>query len=213
MNRNQGWTTLVLPFAATGCQTTVDGEVTPLKWYDVNNNGDIMVATFRYENGSEMEFSLPEAVLTACHPYLLGVPEKLSSGKWLKNQPITFYADNADVVFDKASVTGLYYKMMGTMSPLSGKPDIYVLDNSGSAFVKAANPVRPFHAYFAPIYPGMTTDRLTIKFFLEKSSGIHDLNDQQPIDDQQNVYYNINGQRVTKPGKGIYIVGGKKVVF
>ena len=212
VNRNKGWSTLVLPFAATGCQTTIDGEVTPLKWYDVNNNGEIMVATFRYENGSEMEFTLPEAVLTACHPYLLGIPEQLSTGKSIKNLPITFYADNADVVFAKASVTGLYYKMMGTMQPVSN-PNIYVLDNSGSAFVKAANPVRPFHAYFSDIYPDMTTARLTIKFGIEHSSGIHDLDDQQPTDGQHDIYYNINGQRVTKPGKGIYIVNGKKVVF
>ena len=26
-------------------------------------------------------------------------------------------------------------------------------------------------------------------------------------------YYNINGQRVSKPGKGIYIVNGKKVLL
>ncbi len=102
--------------------------------------------------------------------------------------------------------------MMGTMMPLSN-PDVYVLDNSGSAFVKAANPVRPFHAYFSDIYPDMTTARLTIKFILDKSSGIQDVIDQQPGSGQQDIYYNINGQRVTKPGKGIYIVGGKKVVI
>ncbi len=102
--------------------------------------------------------------------------------------------------------------MMGTMQPVSN-PNIYVLDNSGSAFVKAANPVRPFHAYFSDIYPDMTTARLTIKFGIEHSSGIHDLDDQQPTDGQHDIYYNINGQRVTKPGKGIYIVNGKKVVF
>ncbi len=79
--------------------------------------------------------------------------------------------------------------------------------------VGQANPVRPFHAYFSDIYPDMTTARLTIKFILDKSSGIQDVIDQQPGSGQQDIYYNINGQRVTKPGKGIYIVGGKKVVI
>lgn len=34
----------------------------------------------------------------------------------------------------------------------------------------------------------------------------------QPVK-ADNVYYNINGQRVEKPTKGIYILNGKKVLF
>jgi hypothetical protein len=34
----------------------------------------------------------------------------------------------------------------------------------------------------------------------------------QPVK-ADNVYYNLNGQRVEKPTKGIYILNGKKVLF
>lgn len=36
--------------------------------------------------------------------------------------------------------------------------------------------------------------------------------DQQQKD-LQGPYYNLNGQRVSRPSKGIYIVNGKKVIF
>jgi hypothetical protein len=35
------------------------------------------------------------------------------------------------------------------------------------------------------------------------------LNGQQPTADG---IYNLGGQRVTQPGKGLYIIGGKKVI-
>ena len=195
---DKGWTTLVLPFAATNCQATIDGVVTPLNWYTGSANGDLLLATYQYQNGSEMVFGLPESELKSSHPYLMGVPSALNRGKSLVNVPITFSADNVEVVAAKSPVTGRDYKMIGTLSPISN-------------FVLGTHSVNPFHAYFVPIGAHTPASNLTINMYVDIPTSITEMFEQQ--NGLQGPYYNINGQRVSKPEKGIYITNGKKVIF
>ena len=210
IRNDKGWTTLILPFAATSCQATINGVVTPLRWYTDNTDGELMVATFKYENGNEMFFGFPETTLNSSHPYLLGVPATLDENRSLVNVPITFSADNVEVAIDYMSVTGRDYKMRGTLSPIRDEKEIYVLNTEGSAFVYGTHSVNPFHAYCMPIGYQNPANQLTIKLTFE--SGISEILDND-TNDLQGPYYNINGQRVSKPGKGIYIVNGKKVIL
>ena len=213
MNASKGWTTLVLPFPATGCQTTIDGTVTPLKWHTAGvDEADILVGTFQYEEGNKMEFAVPATTLTSCHPYLLGIPSASAAGKPLAGLPITFYADNAEVKSEKASVTGRNYKMMGALWPVKDENNIYVLNAAGSAFEIGTHSVNPFHAFFVPIGMAAPVSELLINFIVDSPTGINEIAHHQPAG-TQGVIYNLNGQRVSKPGKGIYIVDGKKVVF
>ena len=210
IENNKGWTTLTLPFAATSCYATIDGTVTPLRWYTHNTDGAMMIVTYKYENGTQMEFGLPDATLLAYHPYLFGAPSALSGSKSLVNVPITFSADNVEVSFDNKAVTGRDYKMVGTVSTIN-EEDIYVLNADGSAFVLGNHSVNPFRAYFVPIGTQNAADQLTIKFNIG-TTGISEIYDSE-ASSLQGPYYNLNGQRVSKPGKGIYIVNGKKVIF
>ena len=212
IRNDKGWTTLILPFAATSCQATINGVDTPLRWYTDNTDGELMVATFKYENGSELFFSFPETTLNSSHPYLLGVPATLDENRSLMNVPITFSADNVDMTFHSAAITGLDYKMKSTMSPIKEEKDIYVLNSDGSAFVLGTHSVNPFHAYCVPIGSQNPADQLTIKLTFDTPTGISELFDNE-TNDLQGPYYNINGQRVSRPGKGIYIVNGKKIFF
>ena len=211
IQNNTGWMTLNLPFAATSCQATINGVVTPLRWYTDNTDGELMVATYKYENGSEMIFGLPETTLSSNRPYLLGVPSALKGGESLVNVPITFSADNVDVTIDYSAITGPDYMMKGTLSPIKDEKNIYVLNADGSAFVHGTHSVSPFHAYFVPIGSENPANQLTIKLFIE-ITGISEIIDND-TNNLQGPYYNINGQRVSKPGKGIYIVNGKKVLI
>ena len=210
ISNDKGWTTLILPFAATSCQATVNGVDTPLRWYTDNTDGELMVATFKYENGSELFFGFPETTLESSHPYLLGVPATLDESRSLVNVPITFSADNVDVAIDYSSVTGRDYKMRGTMSPMKDVKEIYVLNTDGSAFVHGTHSVSPFHAYCVPI--GVQIPATQLSILLNFGTGISEISDNE-TNDLQGPYYNINGQRVSKPGKGIYIVNGKKVLL
>jgi hypothetical protein len=62
-----------------------------------------------------------------------------------------------------------------------------------------------------PITPLNPADQLTIKLTFE-SAGISEILNNETIN-LQGPYYNINGQRVSRPDKGIYIVNGKKVLL
>ena len=210
IKNNKGWITLNLPFAATSCQATINGVDTPLRWYTGSTDGELMVVTYQYENGSEMLFGFPETTLRSSHPYLLGVPATLDESRSLVNVPITFSADNAEVYIDYSGITGLDYKMRGTLTPIKDEKEIYVLNNDGSAFVLGTHSVSPFHAFCVPIGIEKPADQLTIKLSFE--TGINEIFDNE-TNDLQGPYYNINGQRVSKPGKGIYIVNGKKVLL
>lgn len=208
---NKGWSTLVLPFAATSCNATLNGATTPLNWHTTTSNGDIMLATYQYENGSEIKFGLPESTLEACHPYLLGIPATFNRSTTLNGSTVTFSASNAQIMTSKAVITGRDYKMMGTFSPINDKDNIFVLNAEGSAFVPAGN-VNPFNAYFVPI--GSATPASMLSIAIDTGiTGINELTIDKPTSDQQGPIYNLGGQRVTRPGKGIYIVGGKKVKF
>lgn len=173
-----------------------------------------MIATFKYENGSELVFDLPEATLSSNHPYLLGVPSTLNESTSLVNVPITFSADNVDVTIDYSAITGLDYKMRGTVTPMKDEKDIYVLNADGSAFVLGTHSVSPFHAYCVPIGYQDPANQLTIKllFDTDTPTGISEIFDNE-TDILHGPFYNINGQRVSRPDKGIYIVNGKKVLI
>ena len=210
IKNDKGLTTLTLPFAATSCHAIINGVETPLRWYTDNTDGELMVVTFKYENGSELFFGFPETTLNAFYPYLLGVPSTLNESTSLLNVPITFSADNVDMTFNSAAITGLEYKMKGTLMPMKNEKEIYVLNADGSAFEYGTHSVNPFRAYCVPIGFQNPADLLTIKLTFE--TGISEIFDNEVID-LQGPYYNINGQRVSKPDKGIYIVNGKKILF
>ena len=88
--------------------------------------------------------------------------------------------------------------------------DCYLLNAEGNTFQKTNGSVVPFRAYFQPIsLMYATADHLMIGAY-DGTTGIDSrLNGQQPTADG---IYNLGGQRVTQPGKGLYIIGGKKVI-
>ena len=53
-------------------------------------------------------------------------------------------------------------------------------------------------------------DVIAIPLFAGDATGISDI--QQRVG-EENVWYNLQGQRVEKPGKGVYIINGRKVVI
>ena len=102
--------------------------------------------------------------------------------------------------------------MLASCDPIKEEKDIYVLNSDGSAFVLGTHSVNPFHAYCVPIGTPNPASQLTIKLTFNTPTGISEIFDNE-TNDLQGPYYNINGQRVSRPGKGIYIVNGKKILF
>ena len=102
------------------------------------------------------------------------------------------------------------------LHPTDGTTDIYnttnpcyVLANQGGVgFFKVASSFTPDagKAYLQLADPATGTSRLNIVF--DEATSIETVAAQQTSDE----YYNLQGQRIAQPTKGLYIVNGKKVI-
>ena len=65
------------------------------------------------------------------------------------------------------------------------------------------------HGYSFSAEAGADESRFTLSFLGSDATGIQTVSDSQPAAED---YYNLKGQRVEQPAKGVYVVGGKKVM-
>ena len=101
--------------------------------------------------------------------------------------------------------------MKGTFSDIDAiKNGDYVLSGLNIYKVNSTVTLAPFRAYFT--IPGETLARISLKFD-EETTGVQNLKNSRMEETQDVNYYNLNGQRVEKPAKGLYIVNGKKVIL
>ena len=93
----------------------------------------------------------------------------------------------------------------------SAADPIYVIQ--GGIFRKVTNSIASFtiHKAYAKI-PGVPANApVTFSFSDDDTTtGVMTIDAEKPMD---NTYYNLNGQRVTNPQRGIYIQGGRKVII
>lgn len=118
---------------------------------------------------------------------------------------------------DDAEIASVGTNMLhGTLSPtyittVNGSYTNFGL--SGGKFVKVSDGVVKANKAYLPILtanlPAVSTARLSI-VFEDESTGISTMYDAQSI--MHNDYYNLHGQRIDNPKKGLYIVNGKKIV-
>ena len=108
--------------------------------------------------------------------------------------------------------------LIGTLSPtyVSNPSGFTNFGMSGSKFVPMeAGVVRANKAYLQVDNKDITTgseSRSLQVIFDEETTGISNVEITKP-EVKDNVYYNLNGQRVANPSKGLYIVNGKKVII
>ncbi len=208
----KGWSTIVLPFDVA--QVKQGDKV--IDWF--HNSSDtgkhFWVKKFSSEDGSTVNFDFVDQ-MKADTPYIIAVPGSTWGESWnLTNKPITFYGANA--TFEPgtlSSVSGYHYKFAGTKQAKS-VTDCYVMNNDGNAFDKATTTVAPFRAYFSPLAM-MSGQAATASLHIgsegNNPTGITEMTyDRQ---ETKGAAYNLNGQRVAHPRKGLYIVDGKKVIM
>ena len=184
-----GATTLVLPYNVATLPENV-------KAYNLTVENNVVKAT-------------PVSSITADQPVLINAPEgeyKFFSGKdW-----------NHDFSFDEhtsttnGALTGVY----NTSLPFAYVPvNAYVLQNGASGLgfykVEAENTIKitSFRAY-------LTADIIARSLeivFDEDPTGINKVTAKKA--EENGAYFNLAGQRVAQPKKGLYIVNGKKVVI
>lgn len=220
-NQKTGWTTIVLPFAATGIKTFVGDKKYDLEWFlsasDTNKNLWLMEFSDEVNNVAEFGYVMN---MEANKPYIMALPGDSYGNKWsLEGLPIIFYATNADIKGNaKAATTGTNYKFKGTTVFTGEQNNIYKLNDKGNSFDKGTGTasVDPFRAYFEPTTTAALATSLAIGFVEgDNTTAIQTIDDSIPsVINGATEWFTLDGRRLNeKPtAKGIYILNGKKVV-
>ena len=209
---SNGWNTIVLPFDVTS--VTADG--TEIDWFhsseDKGKNfwvkefvgDDVNTVNFYYAN--EMKANVP---------YIVAFPGKKWGDKWdMSNKTLKFIGEDVTVSHSDvvSSVTGSNYRFIGSTQNTSSE-NIYQMNDKGNSFDLNTGSATstPFRAY---IKPGMF-DRTVTRLAIGSGTGTTDIQtlDVERGKTNDRTIYNMNGQRVAQPTKGLYIVNGKKVVI
>ena len=99
-----------------------------------------------------------------------------------------------------------------SVSPTEGGGPVYVIAKKKGIFEKLTHAVQfPIHKAYASLGNIPAGAKVMFSFSDDDSSttGIMSVDAEKPAD---NVYYNLNGQRVTTPQRGIFIQNGRKVI-
>ena len=204
INANE-WSTICLPFAMSAEQVkTAFGDDVELKdfiGYETTKEGGEIVSI-------KVNFSAATAI-EANHPYIIKVRSAISE----------FSVNGVDIAPEeeptKAAVTRTkkqWSEMIGTYQANTTVPDA-CLFLSGNEFYysNGSTKMKAFRAYF-DFY-----DELDDKSAASRAIGFGD--DTTGIlsvdlrNSNEDVYYDLNGRRVEKPAKGVYIINGKKVII
>lgn len=205
---SQGWSTIVVPFDVT---TVKQGEAVKDWFHSSSDTGKhFWLKEFVSESGNTVNFDFAEE-LKANTPYIIAVPGNTWGKKWdLTNKDITFSATNATVqATEVLTASGNNYKFVGTLQG-QNIADSYQLNAEGTAFLYTdEGSVAPFRACFQPL----KLLGSVLQLFIGSDDGtVTAIRDLQPTGADA-PYYNLNGQRVGQPGRGLYVVGGKKVII
>ena len=164
------------------------------------------------------------ATLNANYPYLIRVKNANALNMELKVEDATIYRTvettvSCSSVFMRFDVIGIYTAK--TAGELKGEHDVYAV--SGGGWKVASNEsdkVRPFRLYLkltsisgSPVKVSESAMKaISIRVNGEEETTAID-ETELTFDNAESVVYDMQGRRVVNPGKGMYIVNGKKVIF
>lgn len=212
-----GWNTIMLPFDVT--KVTADG--VDIDWFHYDSPKEVKnfwVKEFTSDANNTVNFYFAEE-MKANTPYIVAFPGNKWGSKWdMSNKEIKFIGEkigeNVAVSNTKspAVVTANNYRFVGSTTA-QNTSNIYVLNADGNQFVSGSGS-GAFRAFFKPgIYDSSVTS-LAIGSEPKGTTGIEDVNLNDNVNDNDNGnFFNLNGQRVTHPTKGLYISNGKKVII
>ena len=213
-----GWNTLVLPFNVTKVTATdkTTNEEKDIDWFhsSTDTGKNFWVKKFTGDAVNTVNFDFTDK-MEANTPYIVAFPGNKWGKKWdMSNKYLKFIGE--DVAVSKggtvSSVTGANYRFIGNTIQ-DNTENIYSINSDGSAFdINESNGSAPFRAYIKPGTFDRSVMSLAIGSEPEGTTGIEDVNLNVNKNENGN-FFNLNGQRVTRPTKGLYISNGKKVII
>ena len=207
------WSTICLPFAMTEAQVKAafgnDVELADFTGYETTENGDdIESITVNFDDVTAIE---------ANHPYIIKVSSAVT--EFTADGVTIAPEDNPCVEYDNG-LTGKKRKVLGTFTgtyfadfDFYNEAENYPLFISQNKFYYATentNHMKAFRAYFDFVDNLPEAEEAESRIFMrigDKATGIRSI--RQTSDGS---YYDLQGRRVVKPGKGIYVKDGRKVV-
>ena len=208
---SKGWNTIMLPFDVT--KVTANGEA--IHWFTSSSDEgkQFWLKEFTSDAPSKVNFSYVSGTMQANTPYIVAFPGSKWGTAWdLSGKTIQFVGENVNLYGSSTTAmkTGGNFRFIGSTLQ-DNTLNIYVINGEGNKFVlQETGGSAPFRAYFKP----GTFDRELTSLGIGSDDGTTGIrlmdNGQRTMDNGQ--WYNLNGQRVSKPTKGLYISNGKKVI-
>ena len=157
--------------------------------------------------GNSLSLTKVTGLLEAGKPYFY----KASDATGKRNDDVhnvNFF--RADLAKYDAASAGTDNGLVGTFSEISAPLNSYVLSSNKLYKVDGAVTVGANKAYVdvAAITPSLSRGNIFIDF--NEPTGVSEMKVMKTIENQE--VYNLAGQRVAQPTKGLYIVNGKKVL-
>ncbi len=195
------WTTICLPFAMTETQTReAFGEGVMLadftRWTsEEDEEGDIVRLNLFFETVPQIE---------ANHPYMINVMEDMTE----------FTVDGVNVEPEEEPTVQVGKKkadrgyMIGSYT-VSAVPegDIAISSDGQFAYSDGSMQTKAFRAWFELADELTNKDNCDVRLYIDdRETSVRDLHLLMP----DGTVYDLAGRRITKAGKGIYIIGGRK---
>ncbi len=204
------WSTLCLPFAMTAAQVTEAfgndvqlAEFTGWETTEYNNDDDPTAITVSFNDVTAIE---------ANTPYIIKVSSPVSE----------FTVDGVDIDSDDEPGVTVGKKSKGTFGSFTGSyvpmlidEECLFLSDNKFWYSTGATRMKGFRAYFyfqdvLADYDGATSARIGMVLTDEAVTGISEMMTKRHGESER--YYNLKGQQVDSPSKGLYIKDGKKMV-
>ncbi|MBR6866788.1 MAG: hypothetical protein IKN02_00990 [Prevotella sp.] len=190
------WSTIVLPFALTSEQITSA----------FGTNVEVAALTNK-STADVLNFNTVTA-MTANQPYAI----KVKDGEYTSPKTISGVTIEEPAATPTQSLTS--WDFVGTYTSGNIPLDSYFF-NSNKLFKAASesNTIKPFRAYFTP--KGGAGAR-ELKFIIDgdDTTSIGTIKADGTMETTaEGTVYNLSGQRVNKPAKGLYVINGKKVII
>ena len=163
-----GWSTMVLPFAAT----TVTADGAPIDWMHSKSDAKgLWICNYNKEEDTADDANLLAdyvgTTLEANVPYFVA-PYDGANGTDMRGKTYVFSAENVSVKPNPSAITsGTYHMIVGEFAQKAIE-DAYFLNAAGSHFVKAANgKVNAFEAYAGNVIASSATQ---LQIFLDEDA-------------------------------------------
>jgi hypothetical protein len=208
---SNGWNTIMLPFDVT--KVTANG--TTIDWFhsDSDSGKQFWLKEFVGDNSysPKVEFDYVAGSMKANTPYIIALPGSKFGANDLSGKTIKFIGTDSEVPkSERASITGGNYRFVGETRAVNTE-DIYCINDEGYKFVLKSTGGSPA---FRPFFKAEMFDRTVKSLSIGsggETTGINDVGCK--TEEVRGELFDLQGRRVEKPGKGLYIVNGKKVII